>query len=60
MNLSRFAMSHKSVVYVLSFVLVLWGIYVFQTAPRQEDPQFVIRDGFLLTIWPGATAEEEN
>jgi multidrug efflux pump subunit AcrB len=39
-------------------ILVGWGVFVYLNAPRKEDPAFVIRDSGLITVWPGATAEQ--
>ena len=56
MNLPKFALDHKAVVLVATGLLVAVGVLVFMTAPRKEDPTFIIRDGFIVTPWLGATA----
>ena len=58
MNLPKFALDHKAVVLVATAMLVALGVLTFMTAPRKEDPQFTIRDGFIVTPWLGATASE--
>lgn len=40
------------------FLLIAYGAYAWNTAPRREDPSFNVRDAWIVTIWPGATAEE--
>jgi multidrug efflux pump subunit AcrB len=58
MNLPKFALDKKPVVLIATLLLVALGVFTFQTAPRKEDPQFTIRDGFIVTPWLGATASE--
>ena len=58
MNLPLFALKNKTIVVVIAVLLTLQGVNVFLTAPRKEDPQFVIRDAWVITVWPGATAEQ--
>jgi multidrug efflux pump subunit AcrB len=58
MNLPKFALENKAVVLVGTLLLVAFGVLTFMTAPRKEDPQFTIRDGFIVTPWLGATATE--
>jgi multidrug efflux pump subunit AcrB len=57
-NLSRFALKKSPIVLAITLILVVWGINVFLTAPRREDPEFIIRDAVINTAWPGATAEK--
>lgn len=58
MNLPRFALNKSPIILAITLILVLWGITVFLTAPRREDPEFIIRDAVINTAWPGATAEK--
>ena len=58
MNIPRYALNHRAVIYCVTAILVGWGAFVYQTAPRKEDPSFVVRDAGLITVWPGATAEQ--
>jgi len=39
-------------------VLVAWGVYSFFTMPRQEFPEFTIRQGLVVGVMPGATTAE--
>ncbi|MFA6034284.1 MAG: efflux RND transporter permease subunit, partial [Myxococcota bacterium] len=45
---------------VLTFctILVAFGVYSFFTMPRQEFPDFTIRQGIVVGIMPGATTRE--
>ncbi len=58
MNLPQFALKNKPVVIAIVAILVFNGINVFLTAPRSEDPEYIIREAVIATQWPGATAEQ--
>ncbi len=50
MNFPAFALNNKTIVIVIAVLLTLIGVNVFLTAPRKEDPQFTIRDAWIVTI----------
>ena len=56
MNLPRFALTHRSIVLAFVTVLLVAGLYNFETMSRREDPEITIRDALVLTRWPGAPA----
>jgi multidrug efflux pump subunit AcrB len=58
MNLPAFALRNKTIVIVIALILTLNGVNVYLNAPRKEDPQFTLRDAWIITIWPGATASD--
>ncbi len=58
MNLPKFALEHKPIIFGFTVLLFLWGLNTFFTAPRREDPQFTIREAIVVTDWPGATAQQ--
>lgn len=43
---------------ILTFILIFaWGLFSYQTLPRQEDPELISRTAVVLTPFPGASAE---
>ncbi|MDJ0740535.1 MAG: efflux RND transporter permease subunit [Gammaproteobacteria bacterium] len=58
MNLPKFALEHKPIVFGFALMLLAWGTSVFLEAPRREDPEFTIREALVVTDWPGATAQQ--
>ena len=58
MNLPQFALNNKAFVIAVVALLVFNGVNVFLTAPRSEDPEYIIREAVVVTQWPGATAEQ--
>lgn len=58
MNLSRWALQHKSFVFFLMFVSLAAGIWSYARLGRSEDPNFTAKIMFLKVIWPGGTIVE--
>ena len=58
MNFPKFALNNQTIVLFGTFLLIAYGAYTWMTAPRREDPSFNVRDAWIITLWPGATAEE--
>ncbi|MDH3591875.1 MAG: efflux RND transporter permease subunit, partial [Planctomycetota bacterium] len=56
MSLSRFALSHRTVIMVAVLLIMGTGLYNFATMSRREDPEILIRDCIVMTSWPGAPA----
>ncbi len=52
------AMRHRNVVLIITAALIIAGIIALFIMPRNEYPQFTIRQGVIVGIYPGATASE--
>ena len=57
-NLSDWALRHRSMVFFLTLVSLLAGIQAYRSLGRAEDPNFTMRLMVVRTLWPGATANE--
>ena len=57
-NPIEWAMVHWRIVAALCFILVVFGGYSLWGMPRQEFPQFTIREGLVVAVMPGATSRE--
>lgn len=57
-NLIEAAMKYRQI--IISFVVLFmgFGLYALQSMPRDEFPQFVIRQGVIVGVFPGATSQE--
>lgn len=53
MNLPQLSMNHRTVVFVTTAMLALWGFAVFMTVPLDYDPSFEFRTAAVVTRWPG-------
>ena len=52
------AMRYRQIVFLITTLLVVLGIYALFVMPRQEFPQFTIRQGLVIGVYPGASSEE--
>lgn len=57
-NLSRIAVSQRSVTLFFLILSILGGIYAFIALGRAEDPSFTVRVMVVSAQWPGATVEQ--
>ncbi|HEY0776361.1 MAG TPA: efflux RND transporter permease subunit, partial [Gemmatirosa sp.] len=57
-NLIRAAIANRQVVYLLTTLVVILGLTSLVRMPRREDPKITIRQGLVLALYPGATAEQ--
>ena len=58
LNLSEWALNHRSMVLYLIIVLTLGGALAFFKLGRAEDPDFTFKVMVVRTLWSGATARE--
>ena len=58
LNLSAWAIAHRSMIYYLMLVLVVIGIASYTRLGRNEDPTFTIKTMVVQAQWPGATLED--
>ena len=58
LNLSEWALTHRSLTIFLMIVAVGAGIISYLRLGRSEDPSFVIKTMVVQAAWPGVTAEE--
>ncbi|GLB49184.1 efflux RND transporter permease subunit [Neptunitalea lumnitzerae] len=57
-NIVAWAMEYKAVPLSVAFVLVIFGIYSLFMMPRNEFPDFTVRQGLVIGVYPGATSEQ--
>lgn len=57
-NYVEWGMVHWRIVLTLCLVLVTFGAYSLWSMPRQEFPQFTIRQGLVVAVMPGANSRE--
>ncbi len=58
MNLTRFAIEHKTLTNFLVVLVFVGGIYSYFQLGQLEDPDFTVKIGAIITQYPGATPEE--
>jgi len=52
------SMRNHSIVVICTVVLMIIGVVALQKMPRNEFPQFTIRQGVIVGVYPGATSAE--
>lgn len=57
-NLIERAMVHWRIIVTFTAVFVVFGVVSFFTMPRQEFPQFTVRQGLVVGVMPGAPSDE--
>ena len=58
LNLSDWALKHRSFIIFLMIAATLGGILSFFSLGRAEDPPFTFRTMIVQAAWPGATMDE--
>lgn len=58
MNIAKYSMENKKVIYFFLAIMLLGGIISFFKLPKKEDSPFVIKTAALVTQYPGATPQE--
>lgn len=48
------AMRNRNIVMIISVILMIIGVIALQKMPRNEFPQFTIRQGVIVGVYPGA------
>lgn len=54
----RWPLEHYSITLVIIGILFVLGIFGMYRMPKDEFPQFTIRQGVVVAVYPGATSEE--
>ncbi len=52
------AMRNNNIVIIITVVLMAIGVVALKKMPRNEFPQFTIRQGVIVGVYPGATSAE--
>lgn len=58
MNIPRYSLENRKVVYFFLLIMLAGGIYSFFKLPKKEDAPFIIKSAALVTQYPGATSLE--
>lgn len=58
MNIPKYSLENKKIIYFFLAVMLIGGVYSFFKLPKKEDAPFVIKQAVLVTQYPGATPLE--
>ena len=56
-KLARFTISHARFTGLLIAAVLIGGLAVYATQPRQEDPEITLRSAQVVTLFPGMSPE---
>ncbi|HEY6160553.1 MAG TPA: efflux RND transporter permease subunit [Bacteroidia bacterium] len=58
---SSWAINNRTTIFVLTFVIALWGLYTYNNIPKESFPEITIPKIFISTVYPGTSpANMEN
>ena len=58
MNWLKWPLEHYPITLLMVAILFVLGIYGMYVMPKDEFPAFIIRQGVVVAVYPGATSEE--
>ena len=58
MNWLKWPLEHYKIALLIVLLLFVMGFYGMYVMPKDEFPQFTIRQGVVVAVYPGATSEE--
>ena len=58
MNWLKWPLEHYKISLLIVLLLFVMGFYGMYVMPKDEFPQFTIRQGVVVAVYPGATSEE--
>ena len=58
MNIPLFSIKHRAIVWMVLLIFVAAGLVTYFTISKREDPEIKIASALVVTIWPGASAEQ--
>ena len=56
-NTARFFVENRAVSWVLLIGCIAWGIFGYNSMPKQKDPTIPVRVALAVTSWPGVDAQ---
>jgi multidrug efflux pump subunit AcrB len=58
MNIGAFSVENKVVSWLIVIIMLAGGYIGFEQMGKLEDPNFTIKEAKIITLYPGATAQE--
>lgn len=56
--MAEWAMHYRSIVILITAILVAFGVYALVKINKNEFPEFTIRQGLVVAVYPGASSAE--
>ncbi len=58
MNIAKYALNNKQVIYFLLTIIILGGFIAYDKLGKREDAPFVVKEMIITTYYPGASQYE--
>ncbi|MDR1543342.1 MAG: efflux RND transporter permease subunit [Prevotellaceae bacterium] len=58
MHISEISYRYRTIFYVLLAMIVFGGVFAFMRISKLEDPEITVMQAMVVTMYPGASAEE--
>jgi len=58
MNITEMTLRRKAIIWFILFCMVAGGILAFRSISKLEDPELVVMQSQIVTLYPGASAHE--
>ncbi|SHI32442.1 Multidrug efflux pump subunit AcrB [Tangfeifania diversioriginum] len=58
MNITEMTFRRKAIIWFILFCMVAGGILAFRSISKLEDPELVVMQSQIVTVYPGASAHE--
>lgn len=58
MNIAKYSLDNTKVIYFFLAVMLIGGVFSFESLGKKEDSPFVIKTAVLITQYPGASPQE--
>ncbi|WP_259015878.1 efflux RND transporter permease subunit [Emticicia fluvialis] len=58
LNIIELAMKHKQIAIIITVILSIAGLVSLMIMPRNEFPEFTIRQGLIIGVYPGANSAQ--
>ncbi|HOI87015.1 MAG TPA: efflux RND transporter permease subunit, partial [Lentimicrobium sp.] len=58
MNITDYIFHRKAIFYFIFFAMIAGGILAFRSISKLEDPELVVMQSQIVTVYPGASAHE--
>ena len=55
---TSWVIDHKTVTYVATLVITLWGLNIFTTLPKESYPDIVIPQIYVSTVYAGTSPKD--
>jgi len=58
MNPAVYSVKNSRIIFALTFIVLVGGIFAYKNLGRLEDPEFTIKQALIVTPYPGASPDE--